>query len=150
MKTRILSYALTAAALLCAAAFQASAQQGGGRNPILSHDEQAAARQAARPQLAKLWADLQAARKAAVETALAEDAKDEDIKAKLEAVSKIENEMALVWCKTVKQTAKLTEEQTGRMKDNPALGYTTLFNPAAAFGGRLGGRGNRGAAPGQQ
>lgn len=148
MKTRILTYALVAAGLLCGATFQASAQQagGGGRGGILSQEDRTAVRQATQEQLTKLRADLVAAQKAAVAVALSEDAKDEDIKAKLEAVSKIQNEIALVYCKAVKKTVKLTDEQTTRMKENPGMGYMTLFG-AGGFGGggRRGGGGGGGA-----
>jgi hypothetical protein len=141
MKTKILTCALAAAGLLCGAAFQAAAQQGGGggRAAILSQEDRTSVVEATRPQLAKLRADLQAAQKAAIQTALSEDAKDEDIKAKLEAVSKIQNEMALVWCKALKKNVKLTDEQTSRIKENSAIGYMTLFGPGG-FGGRGGGR----------
>ena len=146
MKTKFLTYALAAAGLLCGATFQAAAQQGGGggRGGILSQEDRTAVMDAVRPQLTKLRADLQAAQKAAIETALAEDAKDEDIKAKLEAVSKIQNEIALVWCKAVKKTVKLTDEQTSRLKENPGFGYMQLFSQ----GGFGGGRGRRGGGGG--
>ena len=138
MKIRSLAYTLAAAGLLCGATFQAAAQQAGGgnRGPILSQEDRTAVQEATRSQLTKLRADLQVAQKAAVETALAENAKDEDIKAKLEAVSKIQNEIALVNCKAVKKTVKFTDEQTNRMKETPGIGYMTLFG-----GGGLGGRG---------
>ena len=140
MKTRIVTYALAAAGLLCT--FQATAQPGGGggRGPILSQEDRTAVQEATREQLTKLRADLQAAQKEAVEAALSEDAKDEVVKAKLEAVSKIQNEIALVNFKAVKKTVKLTDEQTNRMKENPGIGYMTLFGPGGfGFGGRGGG-----------
>ena len=144
MKTKILTYALAAAGLLCVTTFQAAAQQGGGggRGGIMSQEDRTAVREATREALTKLRTDLQAAQKAAVETVLSADAKDEEIKAKLEAVSKIQNEIALVYCKAVKKTVKFTDEQTSRMKDTPAIGYMTLF------GGGFGGGGGRGGAGG--
>jgi hypothetical protein len=151
MKTRILICALAAAGLL-GGSFQAAAQQGGGggRGPILSQEDRTTVQEATREQLTKLRTDLQAAQKAAVEAALSEDAKDETIKAKLEAVSKIQNEIALVNCKAVKKTVKFTDEQTSRMKENPGIGYVTLFGPGG-FGGRGGGpRGGGGAGARQQ
>jgi hypothetical protein len=149
MNTKLLIYASAAAGLLYAATFQSTGQDAPDRSPVLTRQDRAAARKAALPQLSKLMKDLQAARQAAVETALASDAKDEDIRAKLEAVSKIQNEMALIWCKAVKQTVDLTGDQIERIRENPGLGYATLFNPATAYAaGRPGGRrgGNRGAA----
>jgi hypothetical protein len=142
MKTRILTFALAAAGLLCGVTFQAAAQQGGGggRGAILSQEDRTAVQEATREQLTKLRADLQAAQKAAVDAAMSEDAKDEDIKAKLEAVSKIQNEIALVNCKAVKKTVKFTDEQKSRMKETPGIGYMTLFG-GGGFGGRGGGGG---------
>jgi hypothetical protein len=148
MKTKLLIYA-AAAGLLYAATFQSTGQDAQDRTPILTRQDRAAARKAAQPQLSKLMKDLQAARTAAVETALVSDAKDEDIRAKLEAVSKIQNEMALIWCKALKQSVDLTGDQIERIRENPGLGYSTLFNPANAYaGGRPGGRrgANNGAA----
>jgi hypothetical protein len=148
MNTKILTYALVAAGLLCGATFQAAAQQGGGgggRGGILSQEDRTAVQDAVRGQMTQLRADLQAAQKAAVEAALADNAKDEDIMAKLEAVSKIQHQMALVYCKAVKKNVKLTDDQVSRMKETPAMGYMTLFGPGG-FGG--GGRGRRGGAGG--
>jgi hypothetical protein len=151
MKTRILTYALVATGLLCGATFQAAAQQGGGggggRGGILSQEDRTAVQDATREPLTKLRADLQAAQKAAIEAAMAEDAKDADIKAKLEAVSKIQTEMALIYCKAVKKNVKFNDEQTSRMKENPMIGYMTLFGPGG-FGGRGGRRGGGGAGGG--
>jgi len=146
MKTKILTYALAAAGLLCGATFQAAAQQGGGggRGMILSQEDRTAVMDATRPQLTKLRADLLEAQKAAIETALAENAKDEEIKAKLEAVSKIQNEIALVWCKAVKKNVKLTDDQTSRLKENPGFGYMQLFGQMGGGRGRRGGGGGGG------
>jgi hypothetical protein len=150
MKTKILTYALVAAGLLCGATFQAAAQQGGGggRGGILSQEDRTAITEATRDQLTQLRTDLQAAQKAAVEAALAENAKDEDIMAKLQAVSKIQHQMALVYCKAVKKNVKFTDDQVSRMKETPAIGYMTLFGPGG-FGGGRGRRGGGGGGGGQ-
>ncbi len=147
MKTRILTYALAAAGLLCGPTFQAAAQQGGGRGAILSQEDRTAVREAIQAQMTTLRTELQAAQKAAVEAALSEDAKDEVIMAKLEAVAKIQNRMALVYCKAVKKNVKLTDEQKSQMKETPGMGYMNLFGPGG-FGGRGGGR--RGGGGGGQ
>jgi hypothetical protein len=55
-------------------------------------------------------------------------------------VSKIQNEIALVYCKAVKKTVKFSDEQTSRMKENAMIGYMTLFGPGGFGGGRGGGR----------
>jgi len=152
VKTKILTYALVAAGLLCGAAFQAAAQQGGGgRGGILSQDDRAALREALQgnTQITQLRSQLEAAQKAAVEAALAENAKDEDVLPKLEAVSKIQNQLALVYYKAVKKSVKLSDDQTGQMKERPTAGFTSLFNPMG-FGGGRGRRGGGGGGGGGQ
>ena len=148
MSIKNLAYVLTAAGLLGSATFKAVAQQGAGvgRGAILSQEDRTAVREATRSEMTKLRADLQAAQKAAVEAALAENAKDEDVKAKLDAVSKIQTEIALVNCKAIKKTVKFTAEQLNRMKEAPGLGYSTLFGGAGAAGRPGGARGGGGAS----
>jgi len=139
MKTQILAYALVAAGLLCGSALPAAAQAGGGRGAVLSQEDRTAIQAAVREDMAKLRTDLQAAQKAAVEAALS-DASDADLKAKIEAVSKIQTEMAVVYCKAVKKNAKLTDEQKTQLKENPMIGYMTLFGGGFGGGGRGGAR----------
>ena len=97
--------------------------------------------------MATLRTDLQAAQKAAVEAAMSENAKDEDIRAKLEAVSKIQVKMALVNYKAVKKNVKLTDDQKSQMKESAMRGYMTLFG--GGFGGGRGGRRGGGGGGGQ-
>jgi hypothetical protein len=152
MKTRILTYALVAAGLLCGAAFQAAAQQQGGRGMILSQDDRAAVREALQgnSQMTQLRTDLAAAQKAAVEAALADNAKDEDVMAKLEAVAKIQNQIALAYCKAVKKAVKFSDDQTSQMKERAAIGYMTLFGGGGGFGGGRGRRAGGGGGGGGQ
>ena len=146
LETGTLTCALAAAGLLCGAAFQATAQRGGdgGRGGILSMEDRTAVQEATREQMTKLRADLQAAQGAAIQAALSEDATVEDIKAKLEAVFKIQNDMALVYCQAVRKNVKFTDDQTSLMKADTGLGHMTLFGAGSFGGGRGGFDGGRG------
>jgi hypothetical protein len=150
MKTRIL---LVASCIICAAAMQAFAGGGGGGGRgaggrgIISAEDRMAITNAVQTEMTKLRADLTAAQKAAVEAALAKDATDASIKAKVEAVNKIQTDIAMVQCKAVKKQVKFTDDQLTQMKDNVGnVGYTTLFNPI--IGGGRGGFGGAGGAGG--
>jgi Spy/CpxP family protein refolding chaperone len=99
----------------------------------------------------KLRTDLQTAQTAAVEAALAKDAKDADVKAKIEAVNKLQAEMALAYWQVVKQVVKFTDEQKTQLKDtsNPmSMGYMTLFGGGGGRGGFGGGMGGMGGGMG--
>ncbi len=160
MKNKIL---LVAASLLCTAALQAYAQPGGGGGfggggpgggggfggggfgggmmGGLSMEDMTAVNDAvqANTNMTKLQTDLTAAQTAAVEAALDPKATDASIKAKLDAVYKIQGELALARQKIVMKTVKLTDEQKTQLKSGP-MGFTTLFG-GGGFGGRgMGGR----------
>ena len=168
MKNKIL---IVAASLLCTAALQTFAQPGGGggfggggfgggggmggmggMGPLQMEDMQAIQTAvAADANMTKLQTDLTAAQTAAVEEALKAGATDATIKAKLEAVAKIQTDLALAREKIVLKTVKLTDEQKTQLKGGP-VGYTTLFGGAGGGrgmgGGRMGGGGFGGGGPG--
>jgi hypothetical protein len=162
MKTRILA---VAACVLLTAAFQAFAGGGGGgggggfgggggggrggRGGILTPEDSTAVTTAVQADAAytKMQTDLTAARTAAVEAALDAKATDASIKAKLDAVAKLQSDMALAYSKIVMKTVKLTDDQKTQLKAGPA-GYTTLFGGGGA-GGRGGGRGGAGGGGGR-
>lgn len=145
MKIKMLTYALLGAGLLGACTLPAAAQGRGGMAGIISAEDRTAIREAIRDEAAKLQTDLQAAQKAAVEAALAKDANEADVKAKIEAVTKIQCQLAFANFKAVKKIVKFTDEQTTQMKETPMVGYMTLFGFGGGFGG---GRGRRGGAGG--
>jgi hypothetical protein len=132
-------------ALICASALPASAQPmgGAGRGGILSPQDRAAIEDAIREPMTALRTKLQAAQRAAVQAALSEGAKEDEIKARLQAVSEVQNEMALAYWRALQKGVKFTDEQTDRMRAEPGLAYATLFGA----GGPEGGRG-RGGPPG--
>jgi Spy/CpxP family protein refolding chaperone len=163
MKNKIL---LVAASLLCTAALQAYAQPGGGGGfggggpggggfggggfgggammGGLSMEDMTAINDAvqANTNMTKMQADLTTAQTAAVEAALDPKATDASVKAKLDAVYKIQGDLALAREKIVMKTVKLTDEQKTQLKSGP-MGFTTIFG-----GGGFGGRGMRGGGGG--
>ena len=158
MKTRIL---LVAACVLSVAALQAFAGGGGGggggfggggggfggggggrggRGGVLSQEDTTAVQTAvqADANMTKLQTDLTAAQTAAVEEALKAGATDASIKAKLDAVAKIQSDLGLAREKIVMKTVKLTDDQKAQIKTN-AMGYATLFGGAGGGGRGMGG-----------
>jgi Spy/CpxP family protein refolding chaperone len=138
------------AGLAWATTFQAAAQpagagQGRGMRGILTQDQSTQLREATQADLAPLREKLAAAQKEAVTAALAENPSEATVKAKLEAVSKIQNEMALLRFRALKKI-NLTGEQKTQLSESP-MGYMTLFG-GGAFGGFGGARGTRGGRSG--
>ena len=151
MKTRTFLKCLTVAAgLLCATTFQVAAQPGGGgggggrgfRGGALTPEQMQQIREATQgdAQMTALREKLTAAQKEAVDAALAKDATDENVKAKLEAVAKIQTDIAMLqFTKAVKpMAASVTDEQKTQINDT-----TAAFTYNQLFGGGFGGRGGR-------
>jgi hypothetical protein len=154
MKTRTLVISLLViAGLACGIAIQAVAQQGGGgfggggmQMPGALTQEQRTKLNEAVP--ADMTTKLQDAQKAAVVAAIAKDATEASVKAKIEAVAKIQVEIALLKFKAVK-TIALTDEQKTAMESS-GMAYNQLFGstggmrggmPGGGMGGFGGGRG---------
>ncbi len=141
MKTRtFLKFAVVIAGLLCATAFQAVAQQGqgGGRRGgagVLTAEQRTQLNEAIQNDLQPLQAKLAEAQKAALDAILADAS---DIRAKVEAVNKIQTDIMMVRVKGLKGI-KLTDEQKTTLKESPG-GFMSLMG--GGFGG--GGRGRRG------
>jgi hypothetical protein len=162
MKTRtILNCVAVAAGLLCATAFQAAAQPAGGGGGmrggframmVLNQDQMQQMRDAMppdSPELTALTAKLAAAQKDAITAALAKDATDENVRAKLEAVAKIQTDIAMLkYTKAVKPiAASVTDDQKSQIDKsaNPAFTYMMMFGERGGFGrGRRGGGGGGG------
>jgi Spy/CpxP family protein refolding chaperone len=141
---------LVALSLLLAATLQSVAQgQGGGRGQggVLTQEQRTQMRdamQASRSDLAPLTEKLAAAQKEAVKAALAKDADEKTVRAKLDAVAKIQTDMALLRMKAIKEVAgSLTEEQKTQLLERPAVGYSSLFG--GGMGGAMGGGAGAGA-----
>jgi hypothetical protein len=147
-----LAVILVAIGLLCASALPAAAQAqgGGGMRGVLNQDQRTKMReslQSSQTQLTQLNDKLAAAQKEAITAMLAKDATEKSIQPKIEAVSKIQTEMALLRFKAVKEIVPtLTEEQKTQLQERPAVGYTTLVGGFGGMGGgRRGGAGGGGA-----
>ena len=102
--------------------------------------------QAAQADLASLTNKLAVAQKDAVKAALAKDADEKTVRAKLEVVTKIQTDIAVLRFKAVKQIAStLTVEQKAQMDARPGTAYNSLFGGRGGGGVRRGGRGGAGA-----
>ncbi len=141
--------------LLCAAAFQAVAQPGPGGGPgggILTPEQRTKMRetmQGLQADLSPLTNKLALAQKEAVKAALAKDAEADAVRAKIEAVAKIQTDIAMLRLKAVKEIAStLTDEQKTQMAERPGMAYNSLFGGMGFMGGMGGRRGPRGGGAG--
>lgn len=155
MKTgTFLHFLIVIAGLTCGCAIQAVAQggsPGGGMRgmPLLS----GALTQEQRNKLndaitAEMTKKLNDAQKAAVTAALDKNATADSIKAKIDAVAKIQTEIAIAKFKVFK-TLTLTDEQMTAMEINPGA-WNQIFGSGSPGSTRLGGThggGPGGAAP---
>jgi Spy/CpxP family protein refolding chaperone len=138
--------------LLGAMAFQALAQAPAGGRPaaVLTDDQRTKLReasQALQAELTPLNEKLAAAQKEVLKAALAKDADEKTVRAKVEAVAKIQTDIAVLRLKAVKQIAPtLTDEQRTQRETRPGMGYNMRLG---GFGGMgMGGGGRRGAGGG--
>jgi len=128
---------------------------GGGRGRgVFTPEQNQQIRDAvtATPELADLNTKLAAAQKDALAAALAPDATEASIRAKVEAVSKIQTDIAVLrYTKAVKPVvASLTADQKTQIDSAPpAMVYGQIFGGGfGGFGGgRRGGGGGGGGAP---
>ena len=148
MKTRVfLKCTLLLASLLAATTLPAVAQGqggGGGRGGmgVLTQDQRTKMREAIQDELTPLTEKLAAAQKEVVKAALAGDASEATVKAKIEAVHKIQTDVALLRFKGLKAIAStLTADQKDQLNNARDGGYMALF-------GMGGGRGGGGAPRG--
>ena len=144
-----------ATCLLLGAAIQSFAQApgGGGRGGgfgVLNEDQRTKMRdamQASQAELAPLNEKLQAAQKEALNAALAKNPDEKTVRAKIEAVQKIQADIAIARLKAMKPViSTLTEEQKTQLTERPAGGYMMFLG--GGFGGFGGGRGGRGGGGG--
>ena len=172
MKTKTFLTCLTLAVGLATAAFQADAQpggggggfggggggggfgggMGGGRGGVFTPEQTTALNDAvaADTALTNLQEKLTAAQKDAVNAALDKAATDASVKAKIQAVSDIQTQIAMErYTKGVKPVvASITADQKTQLDATPGgrgytMAYTQLFG-----GGMGGGRGGRGGGGG--
>jgi hypothetical protein len=101
--------------------------------------------------LTDLTTKLTAAQKDAVDAALAKDATEASVRAKLEAVAKIQTDIAVLRYTTAVKpiAASVTDDQKTQIDAAPGMTYNQLFGGGGGFGGgRGGGRGGRGGGGG--
>ncbi len=154
MKIRtFLKHTLVIAGLLCAT-FQASAQApaggGGGRGGmgVLTQEQRTKVRETIQAEMTPLMEKLVAAQKEAAKAALADNATEATVKAKVEAVHKIQTDMAVLRLKGLKAIAStLTAEQKTQLESARDGGYSALLGGFGGMGG-MGGGGGRGGAGG--
>jgi len=153
MKTRLFLSLIAASTLLCTGAFQAQAQApgGGGRGGfrgVLTEEQMTKMReamQAAQADFAPLNEKLAAAQKEALKAATAKNADPAAVRAKVEAVAKIQTDIAMLRCKVLKDVmASLTDEQKAQIEERPGMTYGMFL------GGGFGGFGGMGAPGGQR
>jgi Spy/CpxP family protein refolding chaperone len=152
MKRRtVLTHLVLTAVLLSGLAIQAVAQGrgGGGAGGILTPEQRTKIReslQSSQTELTQLSEKLAAAQKEAIKAALAKDADEKSVRPKIEAVTKLQTEIALLRLKAVKEVAPtLTDDQKTQIENRPGVAYTALLG---GLGGGGGGGGRRGAGAG--
>ncbi len=118
---------------------------------FLTQDQTAKMRQSmqgSQAELTQLNEKLSAAQKEAIKAALDKGADEKAVRAKIEAVAKIQTDIAMLRLKAVKEIAPtFTDEQKTQMENRPAIGYQMLLG---GFGGGMGpgGRGGQGGPGG--
>ena len=149
MKTGTILKCLTVAAgMLCATTLQVAAQPGGGggfggrggMRGALTPEQSQQMRDALpfdSADLTALTTKLTAAQKEAVDAALAKDATEAGVRAKIEAVAKIQTDIAMLrYNKAVKPiVASVTDEQKTQIAAAPGGTYNQLFGGGGGFGG---------------
>jgi Spy/CpxP family protein refolding chaperone len=105
------------------------------------------AMQASQSDMTALTEKLSAAQKEAIKAVLAKDADEKSVRPKIEAVAKIQTDIAVLRLKAVKEiSSTITDEQKTQLEATPAIGYNALVG---GFGGGMGGgRGRRGGGAG--
>jgi len=152
MKSRtFLTHIIFTGALVSILATQAFGQGrgGGGAGGLLTPEQRTKIReslQSSQSDVTELTTKLAAAQKEAVKAALAKDADEKSVRPKIEAVTKIQTEIALLRLKAVKDVAPtLTDEQKTQIENRPGVAYNALLGGFGAVGGG-GGRRGAGAA----
>jgi len=156
MKSRtFLTHIIFTGALVSILATQAFGQGrggGGGGGGLLTPEQRTKIReslQSSQSEVTELTTKLAAAQKEAVKAALAKDADEKSVRPKIEAVTKIQTEIALLRLKAVKDVAPtLTDEQKTQIENRPGVAYNALLGGFGAVGGGGGRRG--GGAAGTQ
>jgi hypothetical protein len=153
MKTVMVAALVVGGLFACTTAVFAQAG-GGGRGGVLTPEQNTQMRDAmmGSAEMTALTAKLTAAQKEAVDAALTAGASDASVQAKVEAVAKVQTEIAMLrYSKAVKPVvASITADQKTQIDAAPGATYNQLFGGGAAGGrggGRRGGAGGANGAP---
>lgn len=115
---------------------------------VLTQEQRTTMRDALQGELGPVMQRLTAAQKEVAAAAL-NNASEETIKAKMEAVNKIQTELTLLRYKAVKKIAPtLTADQKSQLAEARDGGYSALFGGFGGFGGA--GRGGGAAGGGRR
>ncbi|HVV73941.1 MAG TPA: periplasmic heavy metal sensor, partial [Verrucomicrobiae bacterium] len=121
MKTRVfITRTIVIATVLVGATLQSFAQPGpgGGRGGLLTQEQRSKLRDAMQPsqtQLTELNQKLATAQREAIKAALAENPDESVVRGKVEAVTKIQTDIAMLRFKGLKEIkSTLTDEQKSR------------------------------------
>jgi Spy/CpxP family protein refolding chaperone len=153
MKTRtFLISVLAVIGLACGIADQAAAQGGGGgftgrigRSSALTREQMTKIDETMPVDIAELNTKLADAQRAAIKAATAKFGNEADCKAKIEAVTKIQIEIAMLRYKGVRLiSSSLTDDQRQGMNDSPAPAYQLLFSGGSGVDSLAGGTGGGG------
>jgi hypothetical protein len=128
---------------------------GGGRGGILTQEQNTQIRTAVTgsTELTALTTKLEAAQKEAVDAALAPDGTEDSVRAKVEAVAKIQTDIAVMrYTVGVKPiVASITADQKTQIDAAPAgATYGQLFGGGGGFGGGRGAGAGAGAGGGRR
>ena len=105
--------------------------------------------QATRAETTTLMEKLAEAQKEALKALLAKDVDEKAVRAKLEAVAKIQTDLTMLRLKAVKEVAAtLTEEQKTQINERPGIAYMMLLGSGGGMGGGQRGGGGGGGARG--
>jgi Spy/CpxP family protein refolding chaperone len=123
---------------------------GGGQRGILTQEQTAKITEVTQTEMTALATKLQEAQKAAVAAAVAPGATELGVKAKIDAVVKIQTEMAIVKFKGIKAIASTITADQKTQLESSTTAYQTLFGAARTMGmgNQRGGAGGAGGAGG--
>jgi hypothetical protein len=113
---------------------------GGGMPDALTQEQRTTISEAVRADMAALTQKLTDAQKDAIKTVLDKNATDASAQAKIEAVVRIQTEIAMVQFNKGIKAITLTDEQKSGIASSSSMAYQQLFGGGGDRGGDRGGR----------
>jgi Spy/CpxP family protein refolding chaperone len=115
-------------------------RMGGGMPDALTQEQRTTISEAVRADMAALTQKLTDAQKDAIKTVLDKNATDASAQAKIEAVVRIQTEIAMVQFNKGIKAITLTDEQKSGIASSSSMAYQQLFGGGGDRGGDRGGR----------